>query len=73
MQAAFAIFRAKYGDEHYDTLRPLHQLALLAADRGRRREAIDMLRQVLATCERALGTSYPLTETVRKDLEQLEA
>jgi tetratricopeptide (TPR) repeat protein len=73
LEAAFTIFRAKYGDEHYDTLRPLHQLALLSADRGRRREARDALRQVLATCARALGAHYPLTEIVRKDLEQLEA
>jgi tetratricopeptide (TPR) repeat protein len=73
LESASTIFREKYGDDHYETLRPLHQLALLAADRGRRRESIAMLRRVLATCERALGTNYPLTEIVRKDLEMLGA
>jgi tetratricopeptide (TPR) repeat protein len=73
LDVALAIFRTKLGDEHYETLRPIHLSALLLRDRGRPCEGADMLRDLLAICDRALGSDYPFTEIVRGDLRVLEA
>ncbi|MFI9588486.1 tetratricopeptide repeat protein [Streptomyces sp. NPDC052236] len=48
---------------------PLAQL--YASSRRRRGEAVELLRDTLERCERALGPDDPLTADVRRQLEEL--
>ncbi|WP_307530212.1 tetratricopeptide repeat protein [Streptomyces umbrinus] len=55
-----------------DTLAALCNLAqLLASSHRRRGEAVDLLRDTLERCERALRPDDPLTAEVRRQLEEL--
>lgn len=61
-----------HGPDAPETLAALCRLAeVLASSRRRRGEAVELLRDTLERCERALGRDDPLTADVRQQLEEL--
>jgi tetratricopeptide (TPR) repeat protein len=69
--AALARERA-HGADAPETLAAMRGLAqLYASSRRRRGEAVELLRDTLKRCERALGPDDPLTADVRRQLEEL--
>jgi len=63
--------RRVLGDDHPDTLTSRDTLAMLTARSGRRAEARDLYRQVLADRSRVLGPDHPDTRVTRAELDRL--
>lgn len=60
-----------HGPDAPETLAAMRGLAqLYASSRRRRSEAVELLRDTLERCERALGPDDPLTVDVRRQLEE---
>jgi hypothetical protein len=55
LQAVVAARQRAFGDEHPDTLKARVELALGYRDRGRDRDAVDTLEDVVAVCDCILG------------------
>jgi hypothetical protein len=68
-----AVRRRILGDDHPDTLTSRATLARLAARQGRRAEAVELYRQLLADRSRVLGAGHPDAVAVRNELTQLTA
>ncbi|MFI9582397.1 tetratricopeptide repeat protein [Streptomyces sp. NPDC052236] len=61
-----------HGPDAPETLEAMRGLAqLYASSRRHRGEAVELLRDTLERCERALGPDDPLTADVRRQLEEL--
>lgn len=56
------------GADHPDTLTSRNNLASAYDSTGRTAEAIPLLEQTLADCERVLGADHPTSNTVRRNL-----
>jgi hypothetical protein len=56
---------------HPDTLTSRNNLAMSYRAAGRTAEAIPLLEQTLADCERMLGADHPKAKAARKDLAAL--
>ena len=65
--------RRLLGDDHPDTLTSRATLARLAARQGRRGEAEELYRQVIADRSRVLGSGHPDTAAVRDEFARLAA
>ncbi|MGX1916117.1 tetratricopeptide repeat protein [Streptomyces phaeochromogenes] len=72
VRAAARARERAHGPDALETLAALCNLAqLLASSRRRRGEAVELLRDTLERCERALRPDDPLTAEVRRQLEEL--
>jgi len=61
------------GDDHPDTLTSRDTVAWLVGRQGRRAEAAELHRQVLADRSRVLGAHHPDTQATRDELAELTA
>ncbi|MFM9746080.1 tetratricopeptide repeat protein, partial [Streptomyces brasiliscabiei] len=56
------------GQDHPDTLRARHNLAISYSAAGRVQDALDLTERVLADYERILGQDHPATLDTRNNL-----
>ncbi|MBD1945624.1 tetratricopeptide repeat protein [Coleofasciculus sp. FACHB-712] len=61
------------GEDHADVAASLNNLAVLYDVQGSYRDAEPLYIQALAICEQRLGADYPLSVTVRKNLNAVRA
>lgn len=59
------------GEEHSDTLLSINNLAATYSKQGRRKDAKELLVQVVETSRRVLGEKYPVTLTIVNSLALL--